>query len=113
MIAPNLLVRDAALVAVFAPVAALAWGGSTALGVAVGAAAGWFNFALWAIAAQSVVAGSPLRAFIPLKLFAAIGLVAALDRFLPGLPALVGFALPMVAALGRPLFSHSTLSRVG
>ena len=112
MIAPNLLLRDAAFLAVLAPVAALAWGAGTALAVAAGAAAGWFNFALWAIAAHGVLGGTPIRAFIPVKLIAAIGMVAALDHCFPGLPALVGFGLPYAAAVGRAVLSLPTPSRV-
>jgi hypothetical protein len=46
-------------------------------------------------------------------LFAAIGLVALLGHFFPGVPALVGFGLPLLAILGRALFAQPTLSRAG
>jgi hypothetical protein len=113
MIPPTLLLRDSAALAVLAPVVGSAWGLSTAAALAAGAAAGWFNFALWAIAAHSVLGGTPIRAFIPVKLFAAIGLVALLGHFFPGVPALVGFGLPLLAILGRALFAQPTLSRAG
>lgn len=113
MTAPNLLLRDAALLAAVAPVVALGWGADVALAVGVGAAAGWLNLALWVIAVVTVLGSSPTRAFVPLKLFAGIGLVALLDRWFPGLPALVGFAAPLSAFLGRSLLSHPTPSRVG
>ena len=113
MTAPNLLLRDAAILAALAPVIVMPWGGDLALAVAVGASAGLVNLALWVMAVVSVLANAPTRAFVPLKLFVAIGLVAGLDRWFPGLPALVGFAVPLLVFLGRSLLSNSTPSRVG
>ena len=55
MTAPNLLLRDAALLAAVAPVVALGWGADVAVAVGVGAAAGWLNLALWVIAVVTVL----------------------------------------------------------
>ena len=69
-----------------------------------GAAAGLMNFGLWLIAGHTMMKESAARAFLPLKLFAAIGMVWALQRWVPGAPAFVGFAVPFVAILVRTLF---------
>lgn len=104
MIPPHLLLRDAALLSVGLTVCAIVFAPSVAIAFGLGAAAGLMNFGLWLIAGHTMMKESAARAFLPLKLFAAIGMVWALQRWVPGAPAFVGFAVPFVAILVRTLF---------
>ncbi len=111
MIPPHLLLRDAALLSVVLTVGAIVFAPSVAIAFGLGATAGLLNFGLWLIAGHMMLKASTARAFLPLKLLAAIGMVWALQRWVPGAPAFVGFAVPFVAVLVCSLFRHPSFVR--
>lgn len=113
MMLPHLLLRDAALLSVVTTVGVLLVDAQAGLALGLGAAAGLGNVGLWIIAGYSLLHGGLGRAMLPVKLFAALGLVWALQQWVPGAPAFVGFSLPLVALVGRVLLSHPTHARVG
>lgn len=105
MIPPHLLLRDAAALTLVLTAGAFLALPGVALAFGLGALAGLLNFGLWLVAGHSLLQDSAARALLPLKLFAAVGMVWALARWVPGTPAFVGFSLPFVAILGRTLVS--------
>jgi len=113
MMLPHHLLRDATLLSVVTTAGALVVDGRLGLELGVGAVAGLANVGLWLIAGYSLLHGGLGRAMLPVKLFAAVGLVWALQRWVPGAPAFVGFSLPLVAMIGRVLLGHPTHARVG
>ena len=104
MIPPHLLLRDAALLSVGMTAGAIVLAPSVAIAFGLGATAGLLNFGLWLIAGHTMMKEGAARSFLPLKLFAAIGMVWALQRWVPGAPAFIGFAVPFIAVLLRALF---------
>lgn len=113
MMLPHHLLRDATLLSVVTTAGALVVDGRLGVELGLGAAAGLANVGLWIVAGYSLLHGGIGRAMLPLKLFAAVGLVWALARWVPGAPAFVGFSLPLVAMVGRVLFTHPKHARVG
>lgn len=116
MIHPHLqllrLLRDAVGAAIVVTLGALCLDGRVGFEAGVGSLAGVVNVALWLAAANGLRQGGAGQALLPLKLFAAVGMVWALSRWLPGAPAFVGFSAALVGLAARPVLTSLFTARV-
>ncbi|MSQ00922.1 MAG: hypothetical protein EXR71_03390 [Myxococcales bacterium] len=116
MIHPHLqllrLLRDAVGAALVVTLGALCVDGRVGFEVGVGSFAGVANVALWLAAANSLRQGGAGQALLPLKLFAAVGMVWVLTRFLPGTAAFIGFSSALVGLAARSLVGGLFPARV-